>query len=167
MLSARLRCALAAACLALFPFSASAKTYSIPDPNPVAVITLPDDWESSEIDKGVQSTSEDETVYVSVEVTELKDAAKSIADAVAWLKEKKVVIDPATVAKKPFAINGLDGVQVTWTGTDEDGPANISLTLLGVTETKGLVLTYWASPKGEKDNIAALSGIIESLKGLK
>lgn len=167
MPSAFFRVALTAACLVASPLLAQAKTYSIPDPNPVAVITLPDAWESSEIDKGVQSTSEDEAVYVSVEVTELKDAAQAIADAVKWLKSKDVVIDPATKEQKPFSINGLEGVQVKWNGTDEDGPTHVSLTLLQVTDTKGLVLTYWASPAGETENLKDLSSIIESLKGLK
>ncbi|WNJ90862.1 histidine kinase [Bosea sp. 685] len=167
MPSAFIRTVLTATCLVAFPLLAAAKTYSIPDPNPVAVITLPDGWESSEIDKGVQSTSEDETVYVSVEVTELKDAAQAIADAVTWLKSKDVVIDQASQEQKPFSINGLEGVQVKWNGKDEDGPTHVSLTLLQVTDTKGLVLTYWASPEGETENLKDLSSIINSLKGLK
>ena len=159
--------AVLAASLFLLPGLASAKTYSIPDPNPVAVITMPDDWESTEIEKGVESTSDDETVYVSVEVTELKDAAQAIAEAVTWLKSKGVVVDPATQEKKPFSNNGMEGVQVQWTGKDEDGPTHVSLTLLQVTETKGLVVTYWASPEGEKENLKELASIIDSLKGLK
>jgi hypothetical protein len=161
------RAVLTAASLILLPALASAKTYSIPDPNPVAVITLPDDWESTEIAKGVESTSEDETVYVAIEVTELKDAAKGIADTVTWLKSKDVVVDQSTMEQKPFSINGLEGVQVKWSGKDEDGPTNISLTLLQVTETKGLILTYWASPEGEKENLKDLISIINSLKALK
>jgi hypothetical protein len=161
------RAVLAAASLVLLPALAGAKTYSIPDPNPVAVITLPDDWDSTEIAKGVESTSEDEAVYVAIEVTELKDAAKGIADTVLWLKSKDVVVDQSTMEKQPFSINGLEGVQVKWTGKDEDGPTNISLTLLQVTDTKGLILTYWASPEGEKANLKELVAIINSLKALK
>jgi hypothetical protein len=163
----RLARAVFAVSLLLLPGLASAKTYSIPDPNPVAVITMPDDWDSTEIAKGVESTSEDETVYVAVEVTELKDAAQAIGEAVVWLKSKGVVVDQATQEKKPFSINGLEGVQVLWTGKDEDGPTQVSLTLVQVTETKGLILTYWASPEGEKENLKDLSSIINSLKALK
>ncbi|WP_420102402.1 histidine kinase [Bosea sp. (in: a-proteobacteria)] len=159
--------AVLAASLFLAPALASAKTYSIPDPNPVAVVTMPDDWESTEIDKGVESLSDDETVYVAVEVTELKDAAKAISDGIIWLKSKGVVVDPATQEKKPFSINGMEGVQVQWTGKDDDGPTHVSLTLMQVSETKGLVLTYWASPEGEKENLKELSSIINSLKALK
>ena len=141
------RAALAAS-LFLLPGLASAKTYSIPDPNPVAVITMPDDWESTEIDKGVESTSDDEAVYISVEVTELKDAAQSIAEAVTWLKSKGVVVDAATQEKKPFSINGMEGVQVQWTGKDEDGPTHVSLTLLQVTETVRSAPCTSSSPAG-------------------
>ena len=149
------------------PALAHAKSFTVPDPNPVAVITLPDDWDNEEIDKGVQSTSDDETVYVSVEVTELKDAAKAIADAIKWLKSRDVIVDQSTQEQKPLTINGMQGHQVKWTGKDEDGPTHISLTLLQVTDTRGLVLTYWASPAGEKDNIKELSSIIDSLKPVK
>ena len=161
------RVVMTAACLALCPVLAHAKTYSIPDPNPIAVITIPDDWESKEIDKGVDGTSDDESVYVSIEVTELSDAAKAIAEAVVWLKSKDVVVDQSSMEKKPITINGLEGVQVKWDGKDEDGPTHVSLTLLQVTDTKGLVLTYWASPAGEKENLSDIVSIINSLKGIK
>lgn len=167
MSSSLLRTAVMAACLALSATLAEAKTYSIPDPNPIAVITLPDEWESKEIDKGVESTSEDESVYVSVEVTELKDAAKAIAEAVTWLKSRDVVVDQSSMEQKPISINGLEGVQVKWNGKDEDGPTHVSLTLMQITDSKGLVLTYWASPEGETENLKDIVSIINSLKGLK
>lgn len=153
--------------LLLLPVAANAKTYSIPDPNPVAVITLPDDWDTTEIDKGVESLSDDETVYVAIEVTELKDATKAISDTIIWLKSKDIVIDPATQEKKPLSINGLEGVEVQWSGKDSDGPTHVSVTLLQVSENKGLVLTYWASPDGEKANMKDLASIIGSLKAIK
>ncbi len=52
-------------------------------------------------------------------------------------------------------------------GTDEDGPTHVSVTLVKVNDTKGLILTYWASPEGEKDNIKDLQSIIASLKPVK
>lgn len=162
-----LRAGLAAALLAFSPLGVLAKTFTIPDPNPIAVITIPDDWETTEIKLGVESTSEDETLYIAVEVTELKDASKAIADAVVFLKSKDVIIDRSTQEQKPFSINGLEGVQVKWDGKDDDGPTQVSLTLLQVTDTKGLVLTYWGSEAGAKANIKDLSSIIESLKAVK
>lgn len=157
--------ALLAALVAVAPLAA--KTYTVPDPNPVAVVTIPDDWTATTLPKGVEGLSDDESVYVAIEVTDLADAAKSIADAVVWLKSKGVEIDRATQKQEPIEFNGMTGVQVKWDGKDEDGPTQVSLTLLQVTDAKGLVLTYWASPEGAKDNAVALNAIITSLKAVK
>ena len=161
------RACLFAAALAALPTLAAAKSYTIPDPGAVAVVTLPDDWETTEIAKGIESKSDDETVYVAVEVTELKDVSKTIADSIVWLKSQDVVIDQSTQKQGDITINGMTGVQVKWDGKDEDGPTHVSLTVLPVNDTKGLILTYWASPEGEKDNLKALASIIDSLKSVK
>ena len=167
MSSLTFRAVLIAAFIAAAPLAAPAKSYTVPDPGAVAVVTMPDDWTTNEIEKGVESVSDDDTVYVAVEVTELKDVSKAIADSIVWLKSKDVEIDQSTRKQGEITINGMTGVQVKWDGKDEDGPAHVSLTVLQVTDTKGLILTYWASPEGEKDNMKELGSIIASLKPVK
>ena len=163
----KFRACLLAGFMAALPGFAIAKSYTIPDPGAIAVVTLPDDWDTTEIAKGVESKSDDETVYVAVEVTELKDVSKAIADSIVWLKSQDVEIDRSTQKQGDITINGMTGVQVKWDGKDEDGPTHVSLTVLPVTDSKGLILTYWASPEGEKDNLKALGTIIDSLKAIK
>ncbi len=158
---------IAAGLILFVPALADAKSYTIPNPDPVAVVTMPDDWETTEIAKGIESNSDDNEVYVAVEVTELKDVAQAIADSIVWLKSKEVEIDRATQKQSTITINGMTGVEVKWDGKDADGAAHVSLTVLQVTETRGLLLTYWASPEGEKDNLKHLMGIINSLKPVK
>jgi hypothetical protein len=167
MSSLTLRACLVAGLLAAFPALAAAKSYTIPDPNPVAVVTLPDDWDTKEIAKGIEADSEDEEVYIAVEVTEMSNVAKTIEESILWLKSKDVVIDPATQQQSEVNINGIPGFMVKWSGKDNDGPTNVSLTILVLSETKGLLLTYWASPDGEKDNLKALKAIAESIKPVK
>lgn len=161
------RIGLLAGVLALAPGLALAKSFTIPDPNPVAVVTLPDDWENNEINKGVESTSDDEEIYLAVEVVELDNVAKAVADTIKWLKSKGVEVNQDTQKKEEITINGMSGIQVRWTGKDEDGVANIGLTVLTVTEKRGLILTYWGSPDGEKENLKELTAIAESLKPVK
>lgn len=162
-----LRAGLLAGVFALSPALALAKSFTIPDPKPIAVVTLPDDWENNEINKGVESTSEDEEIYLAVEVVDLEDVAKAVADTIKWLKSKGVEVNQDTQKKDDITINGMSGVQVRWTGKDEDGVAHIGLTVLTVTEKRGLILTYWGSPDGEKANLKELQGIAESLKPVK
>lgn len=161
----------AALSLALIVFASpnpvAAKSYTVPDKDPVAVVTIPDDWDVTEIAQGVEALSEDETVYVAFEVTALKDVSTAIADAIVWLKSKDVIIDRATQDQKPIEINGLSGIQVKWDGKDDDGPTQVSLTVFPVTETRGIILTYWGSADGAKANIKDLTTIITSLKIIK
>ncbi len=161
------RTCLLAGFLALSPVLALAKSYTIPDPNPVAVVTMPDDWEVTVIPKGIEADSEDEEIYVAVEVTQMSDVATTVAESIKWLQSKSVVIDASTQQQSPVTINGIPGFMIKWSGTDEDGPTNVSLTILVLSETKGLLLTYWATPSGEKDNLVALKGIIDSLKPVR
>ncbi len=167
MSNSTIRACLMAGLLLLCPAIASAKSYTIPDPNPIAVVTMPDDWETTVIPKGIEADSEDEEVYVAIEVAELKKIDKAIEETIVWLQGKGVVVDVATQQQGEVTINGIPGFQVRWSGKDDDGPANVSLTMLVLSETKGLILTYWASPEGEKDNLKALASILDSLKPVK
>lgn len=167
MSASTFRACLVAGLITLFPALVAAKSYTIPDPNPAAVVTMPDDWETTVIPKGIEAESEDEEVYIAIEVTDWQDAAQSIANAIIWLKGKGVEIDKATEERKSFTHNNMEGTEVRWDGKDEDGPTKVSLTLLRISETKGLVLTYWASPDGEKANLKALMDIATSLKPVK
>ncbi len=146
---------------------AIAKTHTVPDPNPVAVVTIPDDWTATTLPKGVEALSEDEEVYVAIEVTELQDVAQAISSTIIWLKSKDVVLDEATQAKQDITVNGLSGVQIKWQAKDADGPTQVSLTVLQATETKGLILTYWGTEEGAKENAVDLNTIITSLKLVK
>jgi hypothetical protein len=167
MLTSVVRAGLLAGLLVAAPHLALAKSFTIPDPNPIAVVTLPDDWENKEIDKGVESNSEDEEIYLAVEVVDLDNVAKAVTDTIKWLKGKGVVVDEASQKKSDITINGMSGVQVNWTGTDDDGATQIGLTVLSVTDKRGLILTYWGSPEGEKANMKELGEIANSLKPVK
>lgn len=153
--------------IASVPAALNAKTYTVPDPNPVAVVTIPDDWTATTLPKGVEALSEDEDVYVAIEVTDLQDVAKAIADAIIWLKSKDVVLDRATQAQQDITVNGMTGVQIKWEAKDVDGPTQVSLTVLQASDTKGLVLTYWGTEEAAKENAVDLNTIITSLKLVK
>jgi hypothetical protein len=63
-------------------------------------------------------------------------------------------------------INGMEGVDITWSGKDKEGDAIISLTILAVRSDKVLLLTYWASPEGTKSHAKKLGEIMNSVKGI-
>ena len=143
-----------------------AKTFKIPDEASFASITIPDDWDSKEIDKGVESQSADDEVYFAVEATDAKGMDKSIEEAVEFLKRQGVTIDEKSMKQSEGKVNGMDGVDVTWSGKDKEGDAIISLTIIAAKKDKVLLITYWASPEGTKKHSKELGAILNSVKPL-
>ena len=143
-----------------------AKTFKIPDEGSFASITIPDDWDSKEIDKGVESQSADDEVYFAVEATDAKGMDKSIEEAVEFLKKQGVTIDEKTMKQSEGKVNGMDGVDITWNGKAKEGDAIISLTIIAAKKDKALLITYWASPEGTQKHAKELGAILNSVKPL-
>lgn len=148
----------------LLPGAAFAKSYTLPDDNAIAVITLPDAWSNEETDDGVESTSPDDEVYVAVEVKAAKDVAAAVGEALKFLVDNEVKIDPATEKRKEMKIGGMDALDVSFTGVHEGKVNNVSVSIVIVNPEKVLILTYWASPAGEQKHAATLQAIAESIK---
>jgi len=146
------------------PSFAFAASYKLPDGDaPIATVTIPDAWSSKAIDNGVDATSDDGSVYVAIEVTNGKDLKDATAEAAKFLASNGVSIDETTAKQTEGKINGLDGVEIAWSGKDKDGPTNVSLSFIAVTSDKLLLLTYWATPDGEKKNAKELGDILSSI----
>ena len=140
------------------------KTFKIPDEESFASITIPDDWKSKEIDSGVESQSPDDEVYFYVEATDAKGMDKAIVEAVEYLSGQGVTVDDKTMKQSEGKINGMDGVDVTWSGKDKEGAAIISLTILAASKEKVLLIAYWGSPDGTKKHDKVLGEILKSIK---
>jgi hypothetical protein len=136
----------------------------VPSEEAVATVTIPDDWKTDEIDDGIEATSADGEVYLAIEETDGDSVKASLEEAMKYLTSKGVTVTESSMKQQEGKLGDLDVVDIAWDGKDEDGPAKISLTVVAVTKTKGLLLIYWASPEGEKKNSEALGAIAKSIK---
>jgi hypothetical protein len=147
--------------------SAWAGDYKLPDQNPVASFTIPASWKPAEYEDGVEAVSDDQSVYIAVEATDLSSQS-AIEDAMkaslSYLKKKGVEVDQSTAKQKQAKLNGMDVVDVDWRGKDSEGDCIVSLTVVVASSSKGLLVTYWASPDGEKKNSQEVIGILNSIK---
>jgi hypothetical protein len=167
MLKFALRTGLLAGLLMFYPAFAMAKSYTIPNPDPVAVITIPDSWETKELAYGLETTTEDEEYYLLIEVTDKRTAEKDVTKTLEWLLAKGVSIDPATQKEQAFSLNGMEGFILYWDGKDADGPTQVSISLLQLNENKGLVITGWGTVDGQKENLKELTEVLNSLRAVK
>ncbi|MBV8213450.1 MAG: hypothetical protein JOZ08_09555 [Verrucomicrobia bacterium] len=150
--------------------SAWAGDFKLPDQSPVASFSIPASWKPAEYEDGVEAMSDDESVYIAVEATDLSSTSvieDAMKQSLSYLNKKGVEVDQSTAKQTQAKLNGMDVVDVSWRGKDSTGECNVSLTVVVVTGKKGLLLTYWASPDGEKKNSQDLVQILHSIKPIQ
>jgi len=152
---------------AFLPAASYAATLKFPSDEPVASITIPDSWGPKETETGVDATSDDSAIYLSIDVADAKTTDKVIDDAIAFLKKNGVKIDGSTQKKSEETVNGMSMSNFDWDGTDSDGGVNVGLSLVAPTEDKLLVITYWGSKGTQEKHGPELDSIINSLKAVK
>ena len=150
------------------PLPAFAGTFAIPSDEPVATVSIPDSWKPKPYEGGTQGTSPDGKVYVAIEMVKADDVGQATEDGIKWFAKQGVEIDPSTMKTKDIKINDLPAFDITMSGKDSDGPAEVSLTLVATNSpTKFLFIYYWGSPEGAKANMDALMKISNSLQATK
>lgn len=155
---------IAATAALLFATAAQAAEMKFPSTEPVASITLPDGWTPNETDTGMEVQSADGSIYLSVDVAEPKDTEQVAKDAIDWLSKEGVTVDLSTQKQSQDKINGRDIFYIDWKGKDKEGDASVGLAALVLSAETVLVLTYWGTPGEEDKNVAAIVGILKSIK---
>jgi hypothetical protein len=154
--------------LVFAPSLAAAGTFPVPAENPIATVSIPDNWAPNAYEGGVEGTSADGKIYVAFESVDATDVKSATEEGLKYFIKNEVTIDPDSLNTKDIKINDLAAFDLSFTGKDKDGPANISLTLVE-TNAKGkfLLLYYWGSSEGEKANGAELKAISDSIQATK
>lgn len=167
MKKAHLFFAVVFSCAGLAGLPALAKSYSIGDSRPVATVTIPDSWEVETIEDGIEATSADEGVQVTVEAVQIKDVETATREGIKYFAESGVKIDPSTQTQKEMTMSGKPAVDISWKGRDSDGPTNVSLTFVILSEKDSILLYLWGDDKSIVQNAAALQAISESIRAVQ
>ena len=121
-----LKSLLAACLLFALPTLANAKAFKIGDDEPVSWVSIPDTWEPSEIDNGVEGTSPDKETYVAAEIVDAKEIDDAVKEEDKFFAKQKIKIKPDTKKEKETTVNGLKAFDYSWDATDADGPTHVS-----------------------------------------
>lgn len=130
---------------------------------PVATFDIPDAWETSQISRGIEAVSPDKEVYLWVEAYEPDQFKAILAEHDAYWKEQGVEI---TARDSESHKEGGQQVQMTTeTATWNDKPTVLYYVEydLGLASKSNIVVTYWASPEGDKTFHGKVGKILESL----
>lgn len=156
---------LAATAILLISATASlAGSFTFPADEPAATVEIPDDWQPTETDYGVEGNSPDAGTYISFDIAGAEDMDQVMTDVFAFLEENGVTADPASQKETKDELNGMSFETIDWKGTDKDGPVSIGVGIIGLSDEKIAIVTYWASTETEATNLPEVGKILATLK---
>lgn len=156
---------LAATAIFLITASASvAGSFTFPADEPAATVEIPDDWQPTPTDYGIEGNSPDAGTYISFDIAGADDMDQVMTDVFAFLEENGVTPDPASQTESKGEQNGMPYETLSWKGTDKDGPVTIGVGFITLSDEKAAIVTYWASAETEEKNIPEVNKILESIK---
>lgn len=143
------------------------KEYKIPKENPIFSIAFPDKWEVTYEDESVDAVSPDNAIEVYVQTDDAESIEDSVKETIEYLVTEGVKLKPETQKESEVEINGLKVSGIQWEGTDEDGPCNVSLDFIPISDKEVITLLYWGTAEHEKKHTKDLEAMLKSMKSLK
>lgn len=143
---------------------ANAKTMEVHPHSPVASFKLPEAWQTSRIERGIQASTEDEEVYLWVETYKPDELDEVISEHNKYWKEQGVEITGRDMSQ--HVENGAT-VQVVSEKATHEGEPTVLLYMeydLALASKSNILITYWASPEGNKTHADDVKSFIDSMK---
>ena len=125
---------------------------------------MPDDWKTSDLDGGLEATSSDGAIYLAVEDTGSDSIKECIGAMAKYLTSKGVTVTEDSRKQRERKLGQMDVVDIFWDGKGEKGAMKVSLSIVAVTKTQGLLVISWALPANEKKRAQAAFEIVQSIK---
>ncbi len=142
----------------------AAKTLKLPATDSAASLNVPDSWKPDLTDDGFEAVSPDGSVYIAFDVADIGNYKDLIDETFDYFKKHKIKINESSRKDSKMTLNGMQVEDFSWDGRDKEGPTKVSVSLITVKPGKLLVVTYWASPAGDKKYSDAVLAILNSIK---
>jgi hypothetical protein len=157
-------CAGLVICVNLVAVGAAARTFPIPAERPVATIEVPDDWHPVSTRDGVEGAAGNGVVRLVVQFVQASHLEAAAGMAMTKLTLSGVVLSPDTRRAAPRRYNGLDALEIDYSGTDPNGQSDIALILVAMPGKSGFVaVCYWGDDEAQESVGNDLQSIAESL----
>lgn len=151
--------------LAVLVAPVEARNFAVPEKNPAITLSVPDDWAVQESEYGYSMFSPDKDVFFSVEHAKAGKIDAMIDEAYKWMKTNSIkAVEPK---KTEGDLNGLPATFFRFDTSDGSGPTRVDMVLLNGGQDTLVMLTLWGSQEERKANMAAINGIMGSVKRIQ
>lgn len=154
---------LSLAVLSLFATPLAAKNFAVPDKDPAATISVPDNWKIEEIEFGFSAQSPGKDVFFSMEYASAKKLDAMMKTNEAWMKDNEIDFSK-TPESKEMDFNGISGSVLRYNTTDQNGPTIVDFVLLPAGKERVIMLTLWGSDTERAKHKDAITSIMNSVK---
>ena len=137
-----------------------------PDDNPIADLSLPDDWKSERRGEYVEATSPDGQLHLIIVPAEGNKVNESIGEVLRYLRAKDgITLKAESVERKSTKIQEVEASVVSWDGRNQAGPVRISFIIVPAKNRSPMLLASWGMPQAAQKHEAALRKILVSMFG--
>ena len=154
-------------CLAFIATPSVAKTIKVTPANPVAIVDIPDGWKVVDTKRGFGVKSPDEEVFFWIETFTPDQRASVVAEHERYFTRQGVRItgEPKvdTQGDRTVSIRATN-YPATWKG-EPTVLRYLAIDLRLPSQTQ-ILLSYWASPEGDREHDGAMDKIIASFTPL-
>lgn len=154
-------------CLAFMATPGVAKTIKVTPANPVAIVDIPDDWKVVDTKRGFGVRSPDEEVFFWIETFTPDQRASVVEEHDRYFKRQGVRVtgEPKVDTQGDRTMSVRATVYpATWKG--EPTVLRYLTIDLRLPSQTHILLSYWASPEGDREHDGAMDKIIASLRPL-
>ena len=140
-----------------------AENIAVPSKDPIATLTVPDKWETQEIEWGYSATSPDGGLAFYVESAPASRVENLFATNDEWLKENNIK-PKGEHSEAEVNIAGLPAKVFSYPATDDDGDTVIDFVVIQEGKGRVILLTLWGSQEDREANQDDLDAIKKSIK---
>ena len=142
-----------------------AGTHKVPPGEGMALVDVPDKWETREKGELVESISPDGAVYFLIIPVEHRKVAESIGEALRYLRGRgNIVIDPNSREHKPGKVKDVAADFISWKGKNKTGPVEIKFVTFAVEADEPVVAAWWGAPDAIKKHQSEIDKILRTVR---
>jgi hypothetical protein len=144
--------------------AALAKNFAVPEKNPAATLSIPDNWKIEKIEYGYSAKPEDDSLFFSVEYAGASRIGKMLDNNSEWMKENHIRPKGAPVEKE-IEVGGLSGKLLHFEATDDEGDTLVDFLFVNG-NGRLIMFTLWGSEEALQAHQADVETIESSLKAI-
>lgn len=160
------RTLIGAALMLALALPVQARNYAVPEKNPAATLTIPDSWNTEEIEYGYNAFSPGKDVYFAVEYTSAKKIDAMMKNNQQWMKENEID-GSVTPQKADIKINGIDATVFSFDTKDLNGKTTVEFILMSGGDNRVIMLTLWGSDEDRAKHAKDIAAIMNSVKPIQ